>query len=513
MAAARLGYAPAGLGAASQGQAPAKRRRIIFNDDGDDVWHPAASTAEGFLSVRLKHVVGTQVDTIFYCTTQSFNYHTYDTKVGEVFLSREGPFANNNMQALLDAGTDPLRLAVEFAHANDVEAFWTLRMNDIHDAFTSALWPQWKTDNPDALLGKPADWAANPPGSQARWWAGVDFTRDDVRVRTKELIEEVARGYDIDGIDLDWMRHPIHFRETLEGRPVPPEKVELLTGLVRDVRAMLSAIGEERGRPIVLSVRVPMLLDRCLYIGTDIEAWLREGLVDMLVAGGGYIPFAMPNEELAALGREHGVPVYPCVSASGMGRRSPYGSGQLYGIAAWRATAQAAYTAGADGISLFNLFPAPGNDEGNRLARRVFAECGDPATLAGQPKLYCLDNAAHLDGCGYTNHAIDYGHCLPRSLAPGETVEVGLPIGEDPTGAATAALRVQISDVRKLDFRLNDQPIELHPAPELDEEIGLTWMAAEAKPAVLKAGMNECQVRLVEGEPADLTGVELLLTP
>ncbi|MFH1921266.1 MAG: hypothetical protein ABIP48_15475, partial [Planctomycetota bacterium] len=36
-----------------------RRRRIIFNDDGDDVWHPDASTPEGFISVRLKHMLNT----------------------------------------------------------------------------------------------------------------------------------------------------------------------------------------------------------------------------------------------------------------------------------------------------------------------------------------------------------------------------------------------------------------------------------------------------------------------
>ncbi|MFH1266081.1 MAG: hypothetical protein ABIK89_10165, partial [Planctomycetota bacterium] len=248
-----------------------RRRRIIFNDDGDDVWHPDASTPEGFISVRLKHMLGTQADTLFYCTTQSFNYFTHNTKVGEVFVNREGPFANNNMPALLDQGTDPLELAVEFAHANGIEAVWTLRMNDIHDAFTPQLWPKWKTDHPDALLGKREDWGANPPGSQARWWAGVDFNREDVRARTVELIEEVARNYDVDGIDLDWLRHPIHFPETLRGEPATTKSIELITGLVRDIRAMIARVEKERGKTILLATRVPLTIAQGRYIGTDVE--------------------------------------------------------------------------------------------------------------------------------------------------------------------------------------------------------------------------------------------------
>lgn len=50
-----------------------RRRRIIFNDDGDDIWAPESSTPEGFINVRLIHMHDTRADTLFYCTTQSFN--------------------------------------------------------------------------------------------------------------------------------------------------------------------------------------------------------------------------------------------------------------------------------------------------------------------------------------------------------------------------------------------------------------------------------------------------------
>ncbi len=160
-----------------------RRRRIIFNDDGDDVWHADAKTPQGFVGVRLKHMLNTQVDTLFYCTTQSFNYFSHNTRIGETFLSKAGPFKHNNMQTLIGQGTDPLKIALRFAHKNNIEAFWTLRMNDIHDAFTRPLWPKWKSDHPEALLGKQADWSANPPGSQTRWWSGVNFNRPGSRSR------------------------------------------------------------------------------------------------------------------------------------------------------------------------------------------------------------------------------------------------------------------------------------------------------------------------------------------
>ncbi|MBN1344405.1 MAG: hypothetical protein JXQ73_17080 [Phycisphaerae bacterium] len=514
--AATLASGPFLLGATEQSKRKElahRRRRIIFNDDGDDVWDPHAKTPEGFVGVRLKHMLDTQVDTLFYCTTQSFNYFTHNTKIGQVFLSRQAPFGNNNMQALMDAGTDPLRLAIEYAHKHGIEAVWTLRMNDIHDAFTPPLWPKWKTDHPDALLGRREDWAKFPPGSQHRWWSGVDFARADVRRRTLELIEDVATDYDVDAIDLDWLRHPIHFRQTLLGKPVTRQQIELITGVVRDARKLAARIGDKRGRPILLSARVPMTITQGLYIGTDAETWLKEGLIDLLTIGGGYVPFSMPTGELASLARRHEVPVYPCISASGMTRRKPYGSGGIYGAQAWRATASNAFDAKADGVSLFNLFPQPGADQHNELVRQVFSQAGEPATLAGKDKLFCLDNAAHMAGCGYTNHIVPYAACLPKPVEPGKTLTVTLPVGDDATRAKSITLRVQTDKPAALEASLNGARVPLAAAPELDRQIALTWQTAPVTPSIVKRGANRFEVKM--GGAADqgvaLTGLELMV--
>jgi hypothetical protein len=490
-----------------------RRRRIIFNDDGDDVWHPNASTPEGFISVRLKHMLNTQADTLFYCTTQSFNYFTHNTKVGQVFLNREGPFANNNMQTLLEQGTDPLKLAVEFAHANGIEAIWTLRMNDIHDAFTPQLWPAWKTEHPDALLGKAEDWATNAPGSQRRWWSGVDFNRKDVRDRTVELIEEVARNYHVDGIDLDWLRHPIHFPETVRGEPVTQEAIDLITALVRDIRAMLARVEQERRRTILLATRVPLTVAQGRYIGADVEEWLKAGLVDFVTTGGGYVPFSMPVAEVAAICREYDVPVYPCVSASGMMRRAPFGKGQLYGIEGWRAVAANAFAQGADGISLFNLFPSPGNDAHNELVRNAFTELGDPATFAGKDKLFVLDNEAHMTTHGYVNHIVPHAQCLPEPLESGKLTKVMIPVSDvAPAVKGAVQLRIQLESPSVVTVQLNGRPVDLKRSPQLEETIGMTWLTGTVPQGALRKGANQVAVQLAGGAASvRLTGVEVLV--
>lgn len=513
-AVAALSGGPALLGASKDARRKKlahRRRRIIFNDDGDDVWNPRAKTPEGFLGVRLCHMVDTQVDTLFYCTTQSFNYFSHNTKIGQVFLSRQGSFSNNAMQALIDAGTDPLELAVEYAHKHGIEAVWTLRMNDIHDAFTPPLMPKWKVDRPETVLGKKEDWAKNPPSTQARWWAGVDFMRADVRKRLIELIEEVAGNYDVDAIDLDWLRHAIYFRETLLGKPATGKQIGIITGIVRDVRKMLERVGDKRSKPILLSTRVPMTIKHGLYIGTDVEAWLKAGLIDFLTIGGGYVPFTMPTSEIASLGRRYDVPVTPCISASGLMRRKPYGPGGMYGAGAWLATAANAFHAGASGVSLFNLFPSPGAEANNKLVRDVFSHAGEPATLVGRDKLFCIDNAEHLTRCGYTNHIVPYRDCLPKTVSAGKTLTVALPVGEDIARAKSAVLRIQTDKPCQITCRLNGQPLTPKPSPALAKQFGMAWQTAAVKQSAVKAGSNRVEFTpdQADKKPVTLTGLEL----
>jgi hypothetical protein len=87
-------------------QAAMRRRRVIFNNDGDDIWAKGADTTDKFLAVRHTPLLNTHVDSIYYCTTQSFNRFTHDTRVAEIFRTKSGKFAGNNLPAFLEQRTD-----------------------------------------------------------------------------------------------------------------------------------------------------------------------------------------------------------------------------------------------------------------------------------------------------------------------------------------------------------------------------------------------------------------------
>jgi hypothetical protein len=136
--AASLGLAGA-RGLSRPGDAPAqdsrgggRRPRLIYNNDGDDSYSPLATTAEGFLARRMKTLPGTHVDSIYYCgfVTRPHWETTYP----------------------MGAANDPIRVTADFARRHGLEFVFSVRMNDIHDAFIPGRLNRFKRQNPQFLM-------------------------------------------------------------------------------------------------------------------------------------------------------------------------------------------------------------------------------------------------------------------------------------------------------------------------------------------------------------------------
>lgn len=367
---ATLSAAPAGDLASAA--ARARPRRIIFNDDGGETRVPPKPipTLDGFLPVRIAPLAGTQVDTIVFDTTSgTFNRFAHDTKVAEPFLVQEGRYAHNILPAHLAAGTDPLRVVIAHARKTGQEIFWTMRMNDTHDASNPLLIPQLKRDHPEYLLGT----KTKPPLRGT--WSAVDYGLPVIRDLARRTIADVANRYDIDGIELDFWRHPAFFRKTADAQPVGNEERALMTTLLREVRADLDAAGRRRGKPILLAVKTPDSVGYCADIGLDLERWFSESLADFYIPGG-YFQIA-PWTDSVALARKHGLKIYACLAENRI--KDAEGHRERASLESLRGRAFAAWAAGVDGIELFNHFDP---------AAPHWREVGDPAVLRPLPKTY-----------------------------------------------------------------------------------------------------------------------------
>ncbi len=342
-----------------------RHRRIIMNNDGNDARTTnQAHTTESFLLNRTSPLAGSQVDAVFYCTGV-FNLYTHASEETEL-RGHGDQRAVDWAWELAKTGTDSLATMVNFCHANEMEAFWSMRMNDTHDSGDNALLCRWKQDHPDWLMGSKGQKFAHGAGR----WSAVNYELEPVRDKVFRILNDVCSRYDIDGIELDFYRHPVYFPQQMTGKPVPQSSCDLMTGLIRRVREMTERVGMERGRPLLIAVRVPDSMGFSKAMGLDVEAWLDEGLIDILT-GGCYFHLE-PWENLVALGHRHGVPVYACLSGSRIVSASNPEATTADNALLWHAEAKQAWDAGVDGVYTFNLFNPNSS---------LFRQLGSPQTL------------------------------------------------------------------------------------------------------------------------------------
>jgi hypothetical protein len=404
-------------------------RRIILNNDGCDVLYfdkTLPVTVDNVLSLRTSPLVGSQVDTIFYCPISAgFGYFTYNTKVGRV-LEHNVLDGRNVTRDLINLGTDALKIMVDFGHAHGMEVFSSMRMNDTHDAAHSPdkpypLFPPLKYQHPEWLVGSYDNKPKFGP------WSSMDYTHPEVRDLAFRFLEEMCQNYDLDGIELDFLRHCCYFKSVAYGGTASDAERDMMTDLMRRVRAMADAEGRKRGRPILVAIRVPDSVDYARAVGLDIERWLQEGLVDLLSATCYYQ--LNPWEYVISLGHKYNVPVYPCLSESRV--RINVGPYNRNSQQTYRARAAEAWAAGADGIYLFNFFnpKAP-----------MLREIGDPKALETLDKTYFVTvrnyspNMYLADGVRFQNTPV-LTPDNPRTLRVGQPVTFPLLLGRENVSA------------------------------------------------------------------------------
>lgn len=470
-------------------EAAHRKRRIIFNNDGDDViYTKKAPTAEALLALRTAPLLGSQVDSIFYSNSMCFGQALHQSRVMEPFLSTEYIFKDNGLPQLLQRGIDPIQVMVDFGRKHGIEVFWDMRMNDTHDAMIGGygpyLRPRLKLDHPEYLVGK----ADKPP--KYGTWSSVNYAVPEVRELAYRIFEEVCQKFDVDGVELDFFRHACYFKSVADGGLARPKELDMMTDLVRRIRRMTEREGLRRGRPILVAIRVPDSLEFCRGIGLDLEKWLAEGLVDIL-SGTCYFQ-CNPWEYLINLGHRHGVPVYPCLSESRV-----LGETRLarQSIESYRARAMRAWSAGADGIYLFNMFDP-------RAA--LWRELGDPVTLRSKDKLYFVtprngDPERYLaDGRKHRNVPI----LTPSDawLLPSEEARiVELPVGDDLAWAEQAGLKPQVTchvqaTAPNVELSINGHTLG-NPAAKDD------WLDFAVAATMIKKGVNRLELRSPRQEP------------
>jgi hypothetical protein len=368
-----------------------RQRRLIYNDDAYQQTNQRSrkhwyniTDEQSFIDARTTPTFDTHVDTYVWCVGNGC-----DPPWGPVW----GPKHRGPIWPALGTSQRATDLIINACHAKRMEIWGSLRMNDLHDheLDLEETNDPLKAEHPEYLIGKSDDRNLPEEHVERMLRTAFNFERPEVREHRLGFIRRNATTHDFDGYELDFSRWIWNFPLGRERELAP-----LMTDFVRSVRSELNAIARQRNRPYTLVVRVMDSIESSLLLGQDIETWLSQGLVDVLVAGMGLMPFTFNLEGWKAVGERYGVSVYPSFCARPPLRWCPEIAAQPYawqeyirGAAAWW------WHEGVNGIYLFNFFTHI--DVRGLDSKRVYAplkEIGDSAELVGKDKLYGIEPLA-----------------------------------------------------------------------------------------------------------------------
>ena len=383
----------------------------------------------------------------------------YDSKVWEHFWDGYDPAAGDdqpffrplptesaavmahwvhNMWLLRQQGCDPIERMLARCRQRGVGAWVSLRMNDLHDV-----------DIPESPMLN-SFWRQHPEFRRAPYrfesWPdrALDYGRPEVRDYYFALLRESLERWDMDGLELDFMRFPYHFR-------VGHEEAggEALAAWLGEIRRLLREWEQRRGHGLQLGVRVPSRPPTARALGLDAVSWARAGLVDLVVPTPFWATceFDLPMEYWRDLLSD-----CPVTLAAGLEvsfQAHPGAPRRQSTPETARGAAISALARGADAIYLFNHFAHLDADWPPGAYRRFLREAGSREKLRGQDRRHVL-TYPDVVAPGEPQAA-----ALPAAVASGRTAAFRLHLGPGPGEAATQVILELAEDGAELEIRLN----------------------------------------------------------
>jgi hypothetical protein len=419
-------------------KAMSQKRPVIFDNDGGDALVLCKGTSkQDLINVRTKPALDAGVDTFVYTTGGCMGIGLHDSKVGSTLKTKEGHLSKNLVGNFIRNGTDCLRINSEYVKNAGKELFWGMRMNDTHDAGNNNIFMpenRFKNDNPDVMFGKKIKYGAN---------TAVDYLNQKVRDFAVDYIMDVVDNYDIDGIFLDFFRHPIFFRSNANGLVATEEEITAMNAFMRCVKNELDKRRIADKKYYIISIRIPDSVEYCYDIGLDIATWLKDGLADILSTTG-YMDIN-DCEYSVQLSQKYKIPVYLALDESRV--KNEFSRHKRNSVRAYYGRIMNAWTAGYDGVLMFNnagLRDMKLNIEQNWFSKDAGSyQEGLIATLKGKEFVNTLSKSYFVSfkGAGSVpnlalphEHYIDtptLNHDAPIVINKGEHIDVAIRISDD----------------------------------------------------------------------------------
>ena len=252
--------------------------RIMFYHDGR---HPLIYTYEPPMrkeeyEAAVDELVGTPVEALMFCLGDGRTV-LHDTSAGELWGHNVNRWphlifrrAYQNAKHLIDMGHDPLQIICDRAHEKGMLIYPALLVQQGRGTREEDVrCSDFRFNHMHLEIGARGDLSPDFPGATC-----LDFKHKEVREERFALIYETLHNYDIDGFELQLNYTPYYFHpdEVGAGR-------EIMTSWIRRVFEAVKESGEERE----LVIRIPASLEGCEAVGLDVRAWIREGIVDVII--------------------------------------------------------------------------------------------------------------------------------------------------------------------------------------------------------------------------------------
>ena len=259
-------------------------------------------------------------------------------------------------------GIDPHEVWFRRCREVGITSWLSVRMNDCHCPDDVAVWIRGE----EFYLSRDNGWNIGDAYGYQRYC--FDYSQKEIRKRMLAYIEEQVTRYDTDGLELDFSREWYCFRE-----PNTSLARDIMTGFVRDVKAILKKAELRWGHPLLLHLRAMRGIEENCAFGFDIPQMVNEGLLDSIsvaprwASNDSDMPIDKWKERFPSL------PVYAGVTDLTL--LAPTDAACASGYAA-------AYLAlGADKIYLYNFFSNPYAPDPKH--ERLYRTAGSLQTLVG----------------------------------------------------------------------------------------------------------------------------------
>ena len=485
------------------------RPRLIYYNDAH---HFHGKRIDPPLSLHKMHwpvdeLLGTGVDLLAFGLGFGDVYF-HNSKVGRVIGQKQEvweSFINWRIMRMAkdaaDMGTDQVREVIKRGRYMGLPVFPSLRLQDVAlPGHERCGWLRWEHGAAVCLREKDTRYPKHP----TEW--GYDFTNELVLQDKLAMIREMLVDYEADGIELDFMFFPLYFRQAETKQNVP-----LMNKFVAQVREMANEIGEKQEREIPLMARVWHRKEENLRIGLDVETWLKEGNIDMVV---GQTPAQLLNTGLvegrwlADAANAAGAAAYLRVPRKIEDPRATIANIEMY-----RALGQTLHWQGFAGMYLGYL-PWPLSD----AEYAVLREMAFPETVGRRDKRYFLP--PREEGPEYV---ASEPRQLPMDLEEGETAVFTVIVADDfETAKRDGEMREPILTISfqffcvedEVEIRFNDTPLPIADAEVAEPRRGAYWFRYKLDVDVLKQGENTLEIetqRFTEtaGFSRTVSGVEI----